>query len=302
MTEANGGSSAEASARARRVLLLGNPRARNGASTNTLVDPLQALGLDVVLEMPSGIERLHATVRKLGPTVDRIAVAGGDGTLAAALPALLEVGKPVAVIPLGTANDFARNLGLPASRAEQLALVAEGAVRRVDLGSVNGRPFLNAASVGLGAAVAALHSGEAKRWLGVLNYPRVLYLAWRRIRPFRVEIVCDGERHDGAFVHLAVVNGRFHGGGLEPRPTGSIADAELDLYALRSEPVGQLIRHLAALRVEGASSSEIFHLVGRRITIVTDRPRRVNVDGELGLETPLELKVLPKALAVVAPD
>ena len=121
-------------------------------------------------------------------------------------------------------------------------------------------------------------------------------------RPFAVEIVCDGERHDGAFVHLAAVNGRFHGGGLEPRPTGSIADAALDLYGLRSEPVGRLIRHLAALRIEGASSSEIFHLVGRRITIVTDRPRKVNVDGELGLETPLELKVLPKALAVVVPD
>ena len=50
--------------------------------------------------------------------------------------------------------------------------------------------------------VAALHSGKAKRWLGVLNYPRVLYLAWRRMRAFAVEIVCDGEQHDGAFVHL----------------------------------------------------------------------------------------------------
>jgi YegS/Rv2252/BmrU family lipid kinase len=283
-------------------LLLGNPRARSGESTATLVDPLQALGVEVVLEAPSGIERLHATIRDLGPTVDRIVVAGGDGTLAAALPALIEVDKPLAVIPLGTANDFARNLGLPAERQAQLALAAEGMVRRVDLGSANGRPFLNAASIGLGAAVAALHRGKAKRWLGVLNYPRVLYLAWRRVRPFRVEIVCDGEQHGGAFVHVAVVNGRFHGGGLEPRPTGSVADAELDLYALKSEPVGQLIKHLAALRVEGASSSEIFHLVGRRITITTHRPRRVNVDGELGLETPLELKVLPKALAVVVPD
>ena len=102
--------------------------------------------------MPASIEQLRVTIRDVGPTVDRIVVAGGDGTLAAALPALLEVERPLAVIPLGTANDFARNLGLPAGRTEQLALVAEGAVRRVDLGSVNGRPFLNAASIGLGAA------------------------------------------------------------------------------------------------------------------------------------------------------
>ncbi len=284
------------------MLLIGNPRARRGDQVESLVPDLRALGLQVALQVPDGQDALLRLIRERGPKVDRIAIAGGDGSIAAALPALLEVGTPLAVIPLGTANDLARNLGLPDARDAQLALVRSGTVRRIDLGSANGRPFLNAASVGLGAAVAALHSGEAKRWLGVLNYPRVLYLAWRRTRPFTVEITCDGERHEGAFVHVAVVNGRFHGGGLEPRPTSSIADAKLDLYALRSEPVSQLIRHLAALRVEGAFSPDIFHLVGRRITMVTDRSRRVNIDGELVPETPLELTVLPQALAVIAPD
>jgi diacylglycerol kinase (ATP) len=284
------------------VLLLGNPRARSGEKTPDLVGPLEALGIEVLLEMPSGIDRLHEVIRRVGPSVDRIVIAGGDGSIAPALPALLEVGKPLAVIPLGTANDLARNLELPASREEQLALVANGPLRTIDLGSVNGRPFLNAASIGLGAAVASLHQGDAKRWLGVLNYLRVLYLAWRRIRPFTVDITCDGVRHHGRFVHVAVLNGRFHGGGLEPRPDGAIDDGQLDLYALRDGPMFRLMRVLAALRIRGMASEALYRLAGTKITIRTKRPRRVNVDGELCMETPLTLEIMPRALCVVAPS
>jgi YegS/Rv2252/BmrU family lipid kinase len=281
--------------------LIGNPRARSGSEARDLVPALEALGLEVTFAMPHGIDATHELIRRTGPEVERIVIAGGDGTIAAALPALLEVGVPLAVVPLGTANDLARNLHLPQAREAQLRLVAEGAVRRIDLGVANGRPFLNAVSVGYGAAVAALHRGEAKRWLGVMNYPRVAYRAWRRIHPFSVEISCDGIRHRGRFVHVAVVNGRFHGGGLEPRPTGTIDDGVLDLYALRDGPVVRLVQLLAALKLRGAHSQRLFRLQGRRLRLETRRPRRVNIDGELALETPLELEIRTAALAVVAP-
>ena len=283
----------------RRVLLLANPRARRGAEARDLTRPLEALGLEVTFVEPEGIEQLCHTIRTAGAAHDRIVIAGGDGSIAAALPALLEVETRLAVIPLGTANDLARNLDLPPAQDEQLRLIAEGVVRRIDIGRANGRPFLNAASIGYGAAVAALHQGPAKRWLGVLNYLRVLYLAWRRIRPFAVEISCDGATHTGHFVHVAIVNGRFHGGGLEPRPTGTIDDGVLDLYALREGPAFRLLQLLVALKLRGATSPRLFQLEGRRIRIATRRPRRVNVDGELALQTPLEVEILPRALAVV---
>lgn len=285
-----------------RVLLLGNPRARSGEAARELAAPLREFGLEVAFEEPDGIDGLRAVIRAQAGAVDRIVVAGGDGSVAAALPALLAVKKPLAIVPLGTANDLARNLGLPSRREAQLRLVAGGRLRSIDLGTVNGRPFLNAVSIGLGAAVAALHQGPAKRWLGVLNYPRVLYVAWRRIRPFGVEIICDGERHRGHFVHLAVVNGRFHGGGLEPRPDGSISDGVLDLYALRDGPVFRLMQLLAILRLPGVASEAVFRLRGRRITVGTSRPRRVNVDGELAVTTPLEVEIMPEALEVVVPE
>ncbi len=287
---------------ARRVLFLANPRARNGAEARELVPDLEAEGVAVEFAMPEGIEAMLETIRATAASVDRIVIAGGDGSIAAALPALLEVQKPLAVLPLGTANDLARNLRLPSSRAEQLRLVARGGVRRIDLARANGRPVLNAVSIGLGAAVAALHQGTAKRLLGVLNYPRVLYVAWRRIHPFRVDITCDGATHRGHFIHLAVVNGRFHGGGIEPRPGGTITDGVLDLYALRDGPVFRLMQIMASLKIEGVESRKAFRLQGRHIRIATSRRRRANIDGELTGETPLEIDIMPKALPVVAPE
>ncbi|MEZ5862975.1 MAG: YegS/Rv2252/BmrU family lipid kinase, partial [Geminicoccaceae bacterium] len=279
----------------RRLLLLANPRARNGAAASDLVAPLAGLGLEVVFVEPDGIEALLATIRTTGRTVDRIAIAGGDGSIAAALPALLDLQKPLAVLPLGTANDLARNLRLPDDQAARLRLVAGGVVRRIDLARVNGRPVLNAVSIGLGAAVATLHTGRAKQLLGVLNYPRVLYAAWRRIHPFGVEITCDGVAHRGRFIHVAVVNGRFHGGGIEPRPTGTITDGLLDLYALRDGPVFRLMQIMAKLKIEGAESDQAFRLQGTRIGIATSRPRRANIDGEPIGRTPLDIEIMPEA-------
>jgi len=300
---ASASASAEtAAAGPRRVLLLANPRARSGATARAAADRLAALGVNVRYEEPAGIERLHAVIAARAPEVDRIVIAGGDGSIAAALPALLEAKKPLAVLPLGTANDLARNLGLPKGLEAQLALAAGGRLRSIDIGCVNGRPFLNAVSIGLGAAVAALHQGPAKRWLGVLNYPRILYVAWRRIRPFSVEIDGDGAIHQGRFVHLAVVNGRFHGGGLEPRPSGSISDGVLDLYALRDGPAFRLMQILAMLRLTGVASEAVFRLEGQRFRITTRHRRRANVDGELATRTPLDISILKAALDVVVPE
>lgn len=285
----------------RRVLLLGNPRARQGELASALVERLERLGLEVIFAEPDGIEALDRTIRSIGPEVHRIVIAGGDGSIAAALPALLDTGTPLVVLPLGTANDTARNLELPADQADQLALAAGGRVGWIDIGLANGRPFLNAVSLGIGAAVAALHRGEAKRYFGILNYLRALYLAFRRIRPFNVQISADGVTHHGRFVHLAVVNGRFHGGGLEPNPSSNLVDGLLDLYAVKGGPVIELMRLLAALRIKGAASEQLFRLRARRLTITTNRPRSVNVDGELALRTPLQLSIMPKALAVVVP-
>ena len=81
--------------------------------------------------------------------MDRIVIGGGDGTISSALPELLALGKPLAVLPLGTANDFAATIGLPADPLEAADVALHGRPHAIDVGLANDRPFLNVASVGV---------------------------------------------------------------------------------------------------------------------------------------------------------
>ena len=97
-------------------------------------------------------------------------VAGGDGTLNAALQGLVEAGLPLGIIPLGTANNLARTLGIPSDPAGACEVIAAGHRRRIDLGWVNGRYFCTTASVGLSVQITEELSPEAKRRWGPAAY------------------------------------------------------------------------------------------------------------------------------------
>src|ERR671926_181555 len=88
-------------------------------------------------------------LRERGRAFDLVMLGGGDGTMNAAASALVEIGRPLAVLPLGTGNDLARTLGIPLDPLAAAEVAAAGRTRRIDLGLVNGRPFFNVACVGL---------------------------------------------------------------------------------------------------------------------------------------------------------
>jgi diacylglycerol kinase family enzyme len=98
-----------------------------------------------------------------GKEVDLIVIGGGDGTISKALPQLLKLKRPFAVLPLGTANDFARTLGPAPDPLEAAEIALSGCEHRIDIGLVNDWPYLNVASVGIASKVAKMQSNELKR-------------------------------------------------------------------------------------------------------------------------------------------
>src|SRR5829696_3746619 len=145
---------------------------------------------------------------------ERIAVAGGDGTIGAAAELAGRVGVPLAVIPMGTANDFARNADLPLEADDACILAAIGdELRRRELGRLaDGRPFVNVASAGL--ASAAARRAEPFKRLGPLAYPVGALHAAATESPLRCAVRADGrEVFEGeAWQAIVAVSGAFGGG------------------------------------------------------------------------------------------
>jgi YegS/Rv2252/BmrU family lipid kinase len=234
--------------------------------------------------------------------VDLVILGGGDGTLNAAAPALIDTGLPMGILPLGTANDLARTLDIPSDLTEAARIIANGHVRRIDLGEVNGIPFFNVASLGLTTTIARELSADMKSRWGTLGYVLATVGAVSRMRPFLAELSIDGKTRAVRSVQIAVGNGRYYGGGLTVAETAAIDDGRLDVYSLESERLWKLALVYPAFR-KGRQGlwNEVRTASCAEVEITTRRPRPINTDGEITTKTPARFRVLPRAISVLAP-
>lgn len=229
-------------------------------------------------------------------------MAGGDGTLNAAAPGLIEAGRPLGVLPTGTANDLARTLGLPTDLDEAIRVVANGRPRRIDLGQVNDIPFFNVASIGLSVDLAQALTHDLKQRFGRLSYAVAAAKTLGRAKPFRASIITDDRKRRVFTLQIAVGNGRYYGGGNRVDENAEIDDGKLDLYSLEATRAWKAVFMLKALRYgQHGSWKEIRSLRDEGFEVRTRRPRPVNADGEIVTETPARFKILPGALEVMTP-
>ena len=287
----------------RRVLLIVNTRARRGAEAEHQVSQaLSDAGLAVLKRECRQADDLSAVIRAEAAQVDAVVIGGGDGTLNAAAPALLETKLPLGIIPLGTANDLARTLGLPLDPAAAASVVAGAKTHAVDLGLANGHPFFNVASVGMGVDLTRALTRDAKSRWGTLGYAVAGLRVLRRMRPFRADIIQDGTRHRTHTVHLAVGNGRHYGGGMTVSETAAIDDHRLSVYSLEVRSVWKLLLLLPAMRAGTHGRwEEVKTMAGQEIIVRTRHPRSVNTDGEITTKTPVTFTVLPSAIRIFVP-
>lgn len=284
-----------------RALLLINSKARKGAAARAAVaEQLAKLDFELVGCDPD--TGCGAAIRTHAVDADLIIIGGGDGTLNAAADALAECGKPVGILPLGTANDLARTLNLPTDLDAACQVIAEGHTRRIDLGRVNGKPFFNVASIGLSVEITRRLTKQSKGWLGVFAYLVAASRAVVTKRPFRAEVVCDGESHHGRTVQVTVGNGRHYGGGLTVAEDAAPDDGQLDVYSLEVGHWLGLIPLLPALRRGSLKDRDNVRVLrGRTVEVRTRRPRSVTADGEVVTRTPATFTVQPGAVTVFVP-
>ena len=286
----------------RRALLVVNENSRNGAGAAAFVAALEAGGMALVRRECDSRERLPELIRAARHDVDCVVLGGGDGTMNGAAQALRDTGLPLGILPLGTGNDLARTLGIPTAPEEAAAVILAGHTHRIDLGSVNGRPFFNVASVGLTVEITRRLDRATKKRLGRLAY------AWTALRVavghrrFSAVIHCGNRVHRVRTMQVTVGNGRFYGGGMVVSTEASIDDHVLDLYSLEPESRWSLLWMARAFSAgEHKALPEVRTARAPVIEVVTRRPRSVSADGEIVTVTPARFSVLPDAITVFVP-
>ncbi|QSJ16303.1 lipid kinase [Nostoc sp. UHCC 0702] len=286
-----------------RALLLVNRHARQGQqSLLEAIDFLKKLGFDLIEESTEHPKHLSEVILRHQHEVDLVIIGGGDGTLNAAVDALVETQLPLGILPLGTANDLARTLKIPNSLSEACKIIAYGDLRRIDLGLVNNKYFFNVASLGLSVKITQQLTKEVKRRWGIFAYAAAaLQVIWKS-RPFSAEIRINGKSFRGKTLQIAVGNGRYYGGGMTVAPDATIDDERLDLYSLEIEHWWQIILLLPAMRKgQHIHWRTVRALQGQEIEVYTRKPRPINTDGEITTYTPAHFQVVPKAIAVLVP-
>lgn len=281
----------------RRALLVVNRRSKRGAdSADQVAAELSTAGIEVA----DAREELPAPVSTLD--VELIVIAGGDGTLNRSAERLVEWGLPLGVVPLGTANDLARTLGLPLDIPGACRTIAEGNALSIDLGQVNDRLFFNVATLGLAVEVTRALQTDHKRRFGRLAYLLTALRVALRVRRFSAQIESAEGVVETHSLQIAVGNGRSYGGGLTIAVDAAIDDGRLDLYSIELPQPWKLLGVLWRLRTGWMEPSPYLRtLSGAEFRITTRRPRPVSADGEIVTHTPARFCVARRRVRVFVP-
>ncbi len=284
------------------ALLIANDKSRRGSEIAPFEAALRAGGLEIRRETVERADRLADKIRAVAGEVSCVLLGGGDGTLHAAGPALRDTGLPLGILPLGTANDLARSLGIPDQPDAAAAIVLAGRIRSIDVGTVNGIPYFNVASLGLSVAVTKRLSGIMKRRLGMLAYPIAAALTVVKYRRFSAVLMADGEEIRTRTLQVAIGNGQYYGGGNLVNADAEIDDGILDVYSLEPRHWWRLVAMARAFRNgEHDRIREVRSLRCRTLSVTTKKPHDVSADGEIVTTTPAEFAVLRNAVRVFVP-
>lgn len=288
----------------RQAVLIVNTRSRRGqkwfsAAERKLRDHGWRLAAAHAVRDPTRIPELVAATIAAGHRF--VIVGGGDGTLSAAVGAAADRDVVLGVLPLGTANSFALALGLRADLEHAVEVLLTGKIVDIDLGRLDGRPFANAVAIGLPADIASGTPHSVKRWLGRSAYLVLAALRLVRHRPFRCTLTHDGTTVMFEALDVRIANGAYQGG-VRVVPEADVESRDLVVRVIAGRSVWPLIETwLRAAFGRPPRAAHIQIVRGQNLTLATDPPRSVSIDGEVVAQTPVRARVAPQALLVMVP-
>jgi YegS/Rv2252/BmrU family lipid kinase len=288
----------------KRAIVAVNAQSRQGAEAfDEACDKLSAAGIELIdrqaVQDPAAMDSVIKAAVTRAPMV---IVGGGDGTLSSVVDHFVGKDTVFAVLPLGTANSFARTLGVPLDLDGAIEVIAHGRRKRIDLGVIDGDYFANVAALGMSPLIADTVPGSLKRWFGVIGY---VFWAMRvafKFRPFKLRVTLDdGSVANSWATEARIANGRFHGG-VELVEKAKLDSGEMVIQAVTGKSVGRLawswFTTLFKLRQREQTVTE---WRGKRMQLEARPRQKISIDGEIAARTPVVVEVARGAIEVAAP-
>ncbi len=293
----------------RTVTLLVNTKARRGQEWFAKTQEcLRAEGMTIeaahAVSDPSRLPDMASQAIAGGAKL--VAIGGGDGTFRALVGHFLGTDATLGVLPLGTVNDFARNLGIEATVEASCRAIAHGRAERISLGRANDDYFVITASVGFSAQTQHSLSPGLKKAFGPLGYMIASALALRKLKP--QEITLENHSNGGEseclrVMQAGVINGHSWMGGKVEIPSLALENGRLAFYAVPMQSGWAMLRLARNL-----GRGRFFRTPGLRaftttdMTLTTGSPQPLVIDGDLCGQTPVRFRVVPNAIQVCVPE
>lgn len=287
------------------AVLLVNFRSRRGRewfeATKTALEE-NGVKLLVAQGFPDPSKISGAVADAVEKQVPLVVVGGGDGTLSLAASKLAYSQSTLGVLPLGTGNSLARDLGITPEVKAAAAVICGGKEVSIDLGRVNDDYFVNVATIGLSTRIASQLTVQNKRRFGRFVYGVALCRALFHLKPFDATVRTANGEETLRTLQIVIGSGHYHAGPFPLSPTSSITDGKLDIYAILDCSVWSLLKY--ALFLPGGRFTELKEVASAAVTggeISTVPVKHVTVDGEIRCQTPFKFGIAHRSLKVMVP-
>jgi diacylglycerol kinase (ATP) len=259
-------------------------------------------------ERPGHAEELALAAAREGAPI--VAAFGGDGTVGDVARGIYGAqtgdeasASALGILPSGTGNDVARNLGLPIDPESACETLQRGRVRRIDLGMINGRPFINNAGTGFDAAVMGVMNTSIRFVRGKPAFILAILKLLPSFGAFSLTLSRDGGPAETLpAMMVSVLNGPVYAAGMKACPGASVDDGELDVLVIREMPKAKLLALFPkVIAGEHAQHPAVWLFRAKQLSLSCDPSHPLTLDGEIIPSAPARIHVLPGALNVIAP-
>lgn len=289
-----------------KILLIGNPVAGHGHTRpkiHEFAQILEARGYQLETYLTSCAGDAQCRALYLEPDVRTLVVAGGDGTLNEVINGLADPSRiPIAILPTGTSNVLANELGLPRKPKAVAQAVAQGKVRRIDMGLIGKCRFMAFVNAGIDAMITEQVIRSRKNSVGYWRYVLPVLRVLAHYHAPHISIAVNGRKTlRGGLVHVS--NTRSYGGIFRISDQARCDSGHLDVCIFPKGTIAAFARYyFAASRGRISKIKDIHYLTGKQIFVDSEKPVAVQMDGEYYGMTPVIIKLQPSTVPIIIPN